>query len=85
MRRRRCILPASGFYEWAAATDADGRPYRQPYYISPTDAPFFAMAGLFEAWRPAGAAPDEAWLLTCCVVTTAPNALIGGRSTIACR
>ena len=86
VRRRRCILPASGFYEWQPVTGQDGRPAvgpggkpaKQPHYISPVDAPFFAMAGLFEAWRaPAaeGAAPGD-WLLTCCIITTAANALM---------
>lgn len=76
LRRRRCILPASGFYEWTPATGADGKPYKQPHYISPTEAPFFAMAGLFEAWRPADAGEDGEWLLTCCVITTAANAVM---------
>jgi len=68
LRRRRCILPASGFYEWQAMPDG-----KQPWYItSHTDAPL-AMAGLFEAWRPDDSAE---WLLTCCVITTEPNALM---------
>ena len=86
-RRRRCILPASGFYEWQPTTGADGKPTKQPWYISPAGRPFFAMAGLFEAWRaPAAAvagaedtgppAPSGEWLLTCCVITTAANALM---------
>ncbi len=84
VRRRRCILPASGFYEWQPTTGADGKPAKQPHYISPVGAPFFAMAGLFEAWRPAlEAMPDESdeadtreWVLTCCIITTAANALM---------
>jgi len=94
VRRRRCILPASGFYEWQALTGADGKPAKQPHYISPVGAPFFAMAGLFEAWRPPLASGrtdpsdpsdpvDQAdqtgtreWVLTCCVITTAANALM---------
>lgn len=90
VRRRRCILPASGFYEWQAVSGADGKPAKQPWFISPTGQPFFAMAGLFEAWRaPAATAGAEAgasghadgggsgeWLLTCCVITTAANALM---------
>ena len=84
LRRRRCILPASGFYEWQPATGADGKPAKQPWFISPQGQPFFAMAGLFEAWRapaPSGADPAEpgqasACLLTCCVITTAANALM---------
>lgn len=79
VRKRRCLLPASGFYEWQtlpAAAGARGRPVKQPWYISPREAPCFAMAGLFEAWRPPGAAADAPWLLTCCVITTAPNAVM---------
>jgi putative SOS response-associated peptidase YedK len=76
VRRRRCIVPASGYYEWQAATGSDGKPFKQPYYISPRGAPLFAMAGLFEAWRPPGAADTDDWLLSCCVVTTAANALM---------
>jgi putative SOS response-associated peptidase YedK len=67
-RRRRCLLPASGFYEWQATPGG-----KQPWYISASDAPFIAMAGLFEAWRPSEGAE---WVLTCCVVTTAANALM---------
>ena len=77
-RRRRCILPASGFYEWQPVTAPDGKPVKQPHYISPVGAPFFAMAGLFEAWRAPAAEGGGAgdWLLTCCVITTAANALM---------
>jgi len=84
VRRRRCILPASGFYEWQPVTGPDGKPAKQPHFISPVGAPFFAMAGLFEAWRPpAVAGKDETseddaseWVLTCCIITTAANALM---------
>lgn len=76
VRRRRCLLPASGYYEWRALPGPRGKPVKQPWYISPKTAPLFAMAGLFEAWRPADAAPDVPWLLSCCVITTdAPPAL----------
>ena len=80
VRRRRCILPASGYYEWQPAADANGKPAKQPWFISPTmansDAPFFAMAGLFEAWRAPGSNEEDPWLLTCCVITTAANRLL---------
>jgi putative SOS response-associated peptidase YedK len=76
LRRRRCLLPASGFYEWQVSPGG-----KQPWYISPKAAAGtaprpFAFAGLFEAWRAPGAADDADWLLTCCVITTAPNALM---------
>ncbi|MCB2413554.1 SOS response-associated peptidase [Demequina sp. TTPB684] len=61
--RRRCIVPASGYYEWR--TDASGK---QPFFIHPTDGSPLAFAGLLEAWRPS---PDDAWLITCAIVTTA--------------
>jgi putative SOS response-associated peptidase YedK len=70
-RRRRCLLPASGFYEWQA-TGAAKAP-KQPWYFSARDGAPLAMAGLFEAWR-----PDESseWLLSCCVITVEANALM---------
>jgi putative SOS response-associated peptidase YedK len=68
VRRRRCLLPASGFYEWQATPTG-----KQPWYVSATDGSLLAMAGLFEAWRPA---PDAQWLLSCCVITTGANALM---------
>lgn len=67
-RRRRCLLPASGFYEWQATASG-----KQPWYVTSRDSSLLAMAGLFEAWRPA---PDAEWLLSCCVVTTEANALM---------
>ncbi|MDP1647187.1 MAG: SOS response-associated peptidase [Rubrivivax sp.] len=67
-RRRRCLLPASGFYEWQATPAG-----KQPWYISSPGAEPLAMAGLFEAWR---SNESEEWLLTCCVITVAANALM---------
>ena len=67
VRRRRCLLPASGYYEWQTIAQPRGKPVKQPWYISPRGQPFFALAGLFEAWR---ARPEDPWLLTCCVITT---------------
>ena len=75
VRRRRCLLPVSGFYEWQAAPSG-----KQPWYMSPATpdvgepaTPLLALAGLFEAWRPH---EDAEWLLSCCIVTTTPNALM---------
>ncbi len=59
-RRRRCLIPASGFYEWK---DEGGK--RQPYYVTPRAGELFAFAGIWEAWRD---------LQTCAVVTTEANA-----------
>lgn len=65
---RRCIIPASGFYEWTTTDNS-----KQPYYIFPTDTPFFAFAGLWEVWRDGGG--GELW--TCSILTTAANEHIG--------
>ncbi len=47
MRRRRCLVPADGFYEWKTI---DGR--IQPFRICRSDGATFAFAGLWERWRP---------------------------------
>lgn len=61
-KRRRCLIPASGFYEWKT----EGK-VKQPYYISLPET--FAMGGLWESWR----SPDGYILRTCCIITTGPN------------
>jgi len=69
--RRRCLIPASGFYEWRK----DGRT-RTPYAIVPADEPLFAFAGLWENWRDSSAGADAPWLRSCTIVTAEPNALL---------
>jgi len=65
--RRRCLIPADGFYEWKA--DA-GKKSKQPYFIHFTDDRPFAFAGLWERWKAdEKAEPVE----TCTIVTTTPN------------
>jgi putative SOS response-associated peptidase YedK len=64
-RRRRCLVPADGFYEWRR----DGR-RRQPYLIRPRNGQTLAFAGLWSAWRN----PETAeWLVSAAVVTTKAN------------
>ena len=48
-RRRRCLVPANGFYEWQRV---DAR--KQPYYVYPARGELFAFAGLWERWEGAG-------------------------------
>jgi len=67
VRRRRCLIPADGFYEW---TGPKGR--RRPYHVRPRAPHLFAFAGLYESWsEPGGGVIDTATLLTC-----EPNATI---------
>lgn len=67
--RHRCLIPASGFYEWKAIT-VDGRVRKQPYYIHPTNPEgFFAFAGLLAAWK----LPEGDTIVSTCIITTGPN------------
>lgn len=66
-RRRRCLIPASGFFEWKS----DGR-RKRPFYIRLQRREPFAFAGLWEVWR----SRDGVELFTCTVLTTEPNALV---------
>lgn len=63
MRRSRCVLPASGFYEWTSAGGA-----KQPFHIVRRDGRPMALAGLWSVWN-RGDAP----LLSCTILTTRPN------------
>ena len=67
-KRRRCLIPASGFYEWSGPKD--GR--KRPYFIRPGSEPLLALAGLWERWR----TPAGEKLETCVIVTTDANALL---------
>ncbi|MDX2140047.1 MAG: SOS response-associated peptidase [Chloroflexota bacterium] len=63
-KRRRCLIPASGFYEWR--TNDDGK--KTPMYIHLKDQELFAFAGLWEIWN----SPDGE-LRTCTILTTDAN------------
>jgi putative SOS response-associated peptidase YedK len=72
--KRRCLLPADGYYEWQSQPGAA----KQPIYISRRDGRPLALAGLYELWRDPAVARDdpEAWLWTATVITTsAPDEL----------
>jgi putative SOS response-associated peptidase YedK len=65
-QRRRCLVPASGFYEWSEPKG--GR--KRPYFIRPGTEPLLALAGLWERWR----TPTGEKLETCVIVTTDASA-----------
>lgn len=64
LRRRRCVILASGFYEWRSA----GKGPKTPCYIAPHDGRPMAFAGLWERWE-----KGEAPLETCTIITTDAN------------
>lgn len=66
-KRRRCLIPADGFYEWQKL---GGK--KQPMFIHMADKVPFAFAGLWESWH----SPDGGIFDTCTILTTTPNELM---------
>ena len=63
-KRRRCLIPADGYYEWTK----QGKK-KIPIYIQHAERDLFAFAGLWESWKQ----PDGDWLHTCAILTTEAN------------
>jgi putative SOS response-associated peptidase YedK len=66
-KRRRCLIPADGFYEW----QAHGKE-KTPMYVHLKNHELFAMAGLWEVWH----SPEGDEIRTCTILTAEPNDLI---------
>lgn len=64
-RRRRCLIPASGFYEWQKQAAGP----KQPFWIAAADGGLLTFAGLWETWL----SPDGSELQTCTIITTDAN------------
>ncbi len=67
VRKRRCLIPAEGFYEWK---QTGGR--KQLMYIHLKSGEPFAFAGLWEEWR----SPEGEVVRSCSIITVEPNALM---------
>jgi putative SOS response-associated peptidase YedK len=67
LERRRCIVPADGFYEWERVGSR-----KQPMYLHDRSGAPLAFAGLWAVWRDPDE-PDARWLRTCTIVTTDAN------------
>lgn len=78
--KRRCLIPADGFYEWRKEPGPEGaKPRKQPMYITRKDGEPLAFAGLWELWKPKDAPEDEAtWVRSCTIITGEPNELVAG-------
>ena len=73
MKYRRCLVPASGFYEWRTMPGSNSGRTRQPFWLRPRDGKPIALAGLWETWsdRVSGGEIDSA-----AIVTTGANATV---------
>lgn len=67
IRKRRCVVPASGFYEWQTI----GR-LKQPWYFQMKDGAPFLLGAIWEKWR----GEDGVELQTCALITTEPNDVV---------
>ncbi|MBA2692268.1 MAG: SOS response-associated peptidase [Rubrobacter sp.] len=67
-KRRRCLIPADGFYEWKRE-EIGGK---QPFHIRMGDGEPFAFAGLWESWD-----GGEGEVRTCAILTTEANEMMG--------
>ncbi len=62
-RQRRCLIPATGFFEWQATTNG-----KQPYHIHKQENALFAFAGVWEHWE-----HQQETIYSCTIITTAAN------------
>jgi putative SOS response-associated peptidase YedK len=67
-KARRCLIPASGFYEWVPT----GGKHKQPYHFHLKVGKPFAFAGLWERWHGGDGEPVE----SCSIITTEANAVV---------
>ncbi len=70
-RKRRCLVPADGFYEWAG--EGEGK---QPYLISRRDGAAFAFAGLWERWTQKAGGKESPTIDSFTIITTNANTLL---------
>lgn len=66
LRKRRCLIPADGFYEWQKSGGT-----KKPFCFTMADDSLFAFAGIWERWKD----PEGKWIETCSIITTTPNKL----------
>ena len=72
LERRRCLVPADGFYEWQ---DRPKGQKKQPFFIHRKDGEPLAFAGLWEVWHDPDD-PDAEPLRTCSIITTDANQVV---------
>ena len=65
--RRRCLIPASGFYEWKKTNFS-----KIPHWIHLLNQRWMALAGIYTWWK----SPSQEWIPSCTIITTNPNSLM---------
>lgn len=71
--KKRCIIPADGFYEWKSV---EGQKRKQPMYLTTIDESPFAFAGLWEVWKDSNTLDQDGEpleLYSCTIITGEPN------------
>jgi putative SOS response-associated peptidase YedK len=71
-KRRHCLIPADGFYEWKKLSATT----KQPYRFQRADGEIFFFGGLWEEWRDPGKGEDAPHLRTCTIITVPPNDVV---------
>ena len=66
IKKKRCLIPADGFYEWKKQSDAK---VKQPFYIHPKQFELFSFAGVWESWKD----ENNNEIRTYAIITTEPN------------
>ena len=65
--KRRCIIPAGGFYEWKSIGGA-----KTPYWVYLKDSAWMGFAGVYTWWR----SPEGEWVPSATIITTSPNSFM---------
>jgi putative SOS response-associated peptidase YedK len=68
-KRRRCLIPADGFYEWKSGDKGEKK---KPQFLTLGERDLFAFAGLWEVWN----SPTGDPVYTCTIITAEPNDLV---------
>ena len=72
-KRSRCLIPASGYYEWHYSNPDDKKEKPQPYYFTRRDGLLMTFAGLYETWHDKAEGKN---IQSCAMVITEPNKLV---------
>lgn len=73
IRSQRCLVPASGFYEWKKV-NLEGKEEKYPWHITVKDRKIFAFAGIYDIWLDA----EKKEFFSYSIITTTPNKTMSG-------